>query len=180
MEDIDEPGTDAIAVVVREQYRRLVQAVAVLCGSLPDAEDAVQEAFAKAWGRAARGETFDHLAGWIVTVALNQVRSGHRRRARDRKLVSRLAERQIVAGAGPAADVLTAGALAMRQAIDELPGRQREVVLLYYFLDFDLSTVAATLGIGQGTVKTALFRARGKLALALGETEDVLDEEGSI
>jgi len=179
MEHIDEPGTDAVALVVREQYRRLVQAVAVLCGSMPDAEDAVQEAFARAWERASRGETFDHLAGWIVTVALNQTRSGHRRRARDRALVARLGERQIASGGGPSVDGLTAGVLAIREAIDQLPGRQREVVLLHYFLDFDVSTVAATLGIGEGTVKTALFRARGKLALALGETENVLNEEGS-
>jgi|SRR4051794_7892401 RNA polymerase sigma factor (sigma-70 family) len=173
MDRIHDLGTDAVALVVREQYRRLVQAVAAICGSLPDAEDAVQEAFAKAWERAARGESFDHLPGWIVTVALNQTRSGHRRRTRQREVVTRLGQRQAIeaAGVGIGIDGLTSGALAARAAIDGLPRRQREVVLMHYFLDFDIATIASSLGISPGTVKTALFRAREKLAVALGEPE---------
>ncbi len=169
---IDQLGTDAVALVVREQYRSMVQAVAVICGSLPDAEDAVQEAFARAWERAAAGERFDHLAGWVVSVALNQTRSGHRRRARDQELLARLGRRGTTPDGASSVDVLTAGALVMRDAVDELPLRQRQVVLLYYFLDFEVSVVASTLGISEGTVKTALFRARAKLAAALGEAPE--------
>jgi DNA-directed RNA polymerase specialized sigma24 family protein len=49
-------------------------------------------------------------------------------------------------------------------------------VVLFYLLDLDVATVAGLLGISEGTVKTALSRARQKLAVLLdGRTEDRRD-----
>ncbi len=59
----------------------------------------------------------------------------------------------------------------VREAVDDLPWRQRDVVCLYYFLDLDVATVAELLDVSQGTVKTALSRARTRLAANLVELE---------
>ena len=59
----------------------------------------------------------------------------------------------------------------MREALRALPRRQREVTVLRYYLGLDVAEIAEWLGIGQGTVKAMLFRARQSLGVALQEDE---------
>jgi RNA polymerase sigma factor (sigma-70 family) len=167
MGGIDTDATAGLERVVRDDYTRLVRAVALACGSVPVAEDAVQEAFARAWDRARRGERFARPAAWVVTVALNITRSGHRRAWR----LSALAEDRPAPIAGRAAE----DQIVLRDAIGELPRRQREVIVLHYFLDHDVATIAALLDRSEGAVKNALFHGRAALAKALGADSD--DEE---
>ena len=70
---------DRLRAFVDGEYRQVVATVELVCGSLATAEDAVQEALARAWEREARGETIDRLPAWITTVALNLARSQMRR-----------------------------------------------------------------------------------------------------
>jgi RNA polymerase sigma-70 factor (ECF subfamily) len=148
------------------EYERLVGVVSVVTGSVPLAEEAVQEAFARAWERAHRGHRFDHLAGWVATVALNQARSGRRRVRTEQRTVERLSWAR---RAEP--DSALEIEIVVRSAVDGLARRQRDAVVLYYLLDVDVMTVARLLRVSEGTVKTALARARVKLAEVLGEQE---------
>lgn len=147
---------------IRTEYDRLVGAVAVVCDSVALAEEAVQEAFARAWERQQRGHRFTHLAGWVATVALNLARSGRRRRKVEDRALRTLAARPVP----PVTEFFAVGDV-VRAAVDGLPRRQREVVFLYYFLDLDVTTVAELLGVSEGTVKTGLSRARARLAVEL-------------
>lgn len=61
---------------LRTTYPRLVAAVGLISGSRPAAEDAVQEALARAWERSERGEHIESLQAWVTTVAMNLARSG--------------------------------------------------------------------------------------------------------
>lgn len=155
---------EEIAASVRAQYTRLVGVVSMVTGSSHLAEEAVQEAFARAWERARKGYEFEHLAGWVATVALNQARSGRRRAASERAARARLA---------PAVDTSSDPdvALVVRAALEGLPGRQRDAVVLYYLVDLDVATTARVLHVSDGTVKTALSRAREKLAPLLRAAE---------
>jgi RNA polymerase sigma factor (sigma-70 family) len=63
------------------------------------------------------------------------------------------------------------GRVALRAAIDDLPARQQEAVLLHYLLDLPVSETASVMGIDQGTVKTHLSRARTALERALRDDE---------
>ena len=155
-----------LARCVAHEYARLVAVVAVVTGATDLAEECVQEAFARAWERSQRGETFHHVAGWVVTVALNQARSGRRRRLTERRVVEKHAG-EVVRWGVEGADA----AIVIRAAVDGLPRRQRDAVILYYLLDIELATVANLLGIAQGTVKSALARARATLAAALADQE---------
>lgn len=165
MDGIDDQ-TEAVARLVHDEYVRLARAVALACGSMPVAEDAVQEALARAWERAQRGETFERLGAWVVTVALNLARSGHRHQVRHERAVVELGHRLQPASAPEGATDLD-----LQAAVGRLPRRQREAVVLHYYLGFDVASVATTLGVSPGTVKTALFRARAALAAALGDPE---------
>jgi RNA polymerase sigma-70 factor (ECF subfamily) len=154
----------AIREFLHTAYPRLVGAVALACGSRPAAEDAVQEALLRAWERSEKGEEIDSLEAWVTTVALNLSRSGLRRLRSERRARSRLA-----APRGIEPDVER---LDVERALSTLPRRQREATVLRYYLQLDTREVASILGIGEGTVKSTLFRARAALATALGITED--------
>src|SRR5918994_123941 len=150
--------------LVERDYRRLVGVVAVVFGSTAVAEDAVQEALVRAWERVGRGATFDHLAGWVVVVAINQVRQVERRSRAEQHAVARLAARDAATGAHD--EVVD-----LQRAVAALPGRQREVVVLHYLLGLDVKATARVLNISEGTVKTGLFRARAALAARLADLD---------
>jgi RNA polymerase sigma-70 factor, ECF subfamily len=160
---------DRLRSFVDGEYRQVVATVELVCGSLATAEDAVQEALARAWEREERGETIDRLPAWITTVALNLVRSQMRRWRLDRRVRVQLVP---LAGAALDAPGASAEAHAVREALRALPRRQREVTVLRYYLGLDVAEIADWLGIGQGTVKAMLFRARQSLATALREDVD--------
>jgi RNA polymerase sigma-70 factor (ECF subfamily) len=72
-----------------------------------------------------------------------------------------------------------AEAIDVRVALARLPRRQREVVVLFYFLDHPVETIALDLEIPSGTVKAALHRARIALAELLGEAAQEAGRIGS-
>lgn len=161
-------GEQAVERLAREQHVRLVRAVALSCGSLPAAEDAVQEAFARALQRARAGEPFTHLGGWVVTVALNLTRSAGRRSWRTVPLTEH---------AGGRVDPVDPALVDLQRAVDALPRRQREVVVLHYYLGFEVRLIALLLEVSDGNVKNALHRARASLAKALHVEEEVGDRD---
>ena len=151
-----------------------MNAVALASGSYPAAEDAVQEALVRAWMRAERGEQLDSLPAWVAAVALNQTRSGWRRAMAERRARRRIPESSGTASA-PNADHVD-----VARALEGLPRRQREVAVLRYLLEMSTAEVASSLGIGEGTVKSSLSRARAHLvdALAVKDDEVTNDVEG--
>jgi RNA polymerase sigma factor (sigma-70 family) len=151
----------------------VVNAVALASGSYPAAEDAVQEALVRAWMRSERGERLESLPAWVAAVALNQTRSGWRRTMAERRARLRISE------SGPTAEP-SADHVDVAQALQALPRRQREVAVLRYLLEMSTAEVAAALGIGEGTVKSSLARARAHLvgALAMHDDEVTNDANG--
>jgi len=149
--------------------------MAMSFGSFPAAEDAVQEALARAWERSERGEWIESLPAFVVTVARNLLRDRFRRllaeRRARRELEGRIEERSAVAPSTERMD--------LTRALAGLPPRQREVVVYHYVLDLEVVEVARILGMPEGTVKSSLFRARRTLAAALdvheGDAQEVDD-----
>ncbi len=139
--------------------------MALVCGSFPAAEDAVQEALGRAWELGQRGRHIESLTAWVTVAARNLLRDRFRRlRVERRTRLSRPAE-----GPGPEAVERRAD---LARALAELPRRQREVAVFRYYLDMEVAEVAAALGIPEGTAKSALHRARRSLAAALGEDDE--------
>ena len=130
-------------------YPRLVAAVALIAGSRAAAEDAVQEALARAWERSDRGEEIDSLPAWVTRVAVNLSKSRLRRNRAEAR-----ARTKMTVGAGP--QISTEEIVDLDRALAALPGRQRGCVVLHYYLGLDVSEVAESLGVSQGTVKTSL------------------------
>jgi RNA polymerase sigma-70 factor (ECF subfamily) len=50
--------------------------------------------------------------------------------------------------------------LVIRRALVALPGKYREVLILFYFHEMDVAAAALSLGLPEGTIKARLFRGR--------------------
>ena len=142
--------------------------LSVLGWSRPLAEEAVQEALARAWERSERGEHIESLRAWVTVVATNILRSWSRRFLAEARAVSRL---KGVPDLRPAALGLSHSddRMDVVRAIRALPYRQRDVVVLHYFADLSLEEIARALRSTPGAVKGLLHRARRGLADTLGE-----------
>jgi RNA polymerase sigma-70 factor, ECF subfamily len=147
-----------------------VAGVALITGSRGAAEDAVQEALARAWERSERGEHIENLAAWVTRVAVNLSKSRLRRMRVEAKHRVDVAPTPVGDG-GSSSDAR----IDIRRALAALPRRQRETTVLRYYLGLNVAEIAATLELNEGTVKTSLFRARQALAKALGEPAEEED-----
>jgi RNA polymerase sigma-70 factor (ECF subfamily) len=147
----------------RELYERefpaVFRAVFLLCGDRQLAEDAAQEAFARALARWRRLRDQPWAAGWVTTTAFNVAR----RQLRKRPTMS----------VGPDAGQESPHdeRLDLHAAIRALPTRQQEAVALHYLLDLPVAQTAAAMGCDEGTVKSHLHRARSALNRALFEPD---------
>ena len=141
-----------------ESAGHIGQALEITLGNRELAEDALNEAMARALQQWKKVSTYDNLEGWVYRVALNWARSWLRRRRRERD--------RPIHYAPPSVD-LAVGNLALRDAVDELTTDHRAVVVCRYFLDWSVSQTAEALGIAEGTVKSRLARAMDNVRTAL-------------
>lgn len=117
------------------------------------AEDAVAEAFARAWARWRTVRTTRSPAAWVVRTAVNADISWWRKHRRE------VAPPEDIPAAPPDLD----GRHDLIAAVRRLPKRQREVVALRYILDLDTETTSAELDIAPGTVSAHLHHALATL-----------------
>jgi RNA polymerase sigma-70 factor (ECF subfamily) len=145
-------------------YRRLVAQVYAFTTDLSEAQDVVQEAFARALARGDGLAGVDNPEAWLRTVAINVIR----RRWRRRRLLDTilLRDRPIVRVVQPGPEPDNAD---LRAALAAIAPPFREVIVLHYLADMGVDEVAAALGVPAGTVKSRLSRARAALAEQLGD-----------
>src|SRR5262245_57651283 len=143
---LDEPFENALDRLIEHDYARIVRAVALFSGTVEDAEDAVQEALARAMETSRRGRHIESLEGWVVTAAFNQRRSDFRRATRRRGHDHELDRERRT---GSDAEALGSQLLDLRAAVRTLPKRQREVVVLFYYLDQSIESIGRELRIGE-------------------------------
>ncbi|MBX6356074.1 MAG: RNA polymerase sigma factor [Micromonosporaceae bacterium] len=145
-------------------YRRLVTQVYAFTTDLSEAQDVVQEAFARALARPGGLAGVDNPEAWLRTVAVNVVR----RRWRRRRLLDAilLRDRPVARVVQPGPEPDNAD---LRTALAAIAPPFREVIVLHYLADLGVDEIAAALGVPTGTVKSRLSRARAALAERLGD-----------
>jgi RNA polymerase sigma-70 factor (sigma-E family) len=148
----------------RDHYAQLVKLASLLVDDRESAEEVVQEAFLRLFRHWDRLERIDAAPAYLRTSVVNISRSSLRRRAVRRRQPFGPLDPE------PAADLHVIA----RQADDEvfaaisaLPRRQRECMVLRYYLDLSDSEIAETLGVSLGAVKSYVHRALDALASTL-------------
>jgi RNA polymerase sigma-70 factor (sigma-E family) len=150
----------------RERYGELVGLAGLLLADRGAAEEVVQEAFARFHLSRHRITDPDREVAYLRSIVCNLARRSLRRRALERRKRA-LPERDV--------DPRPDAALARHQrdvvaaALARLPRRQRECVVLRYWLDLPEREIAATLDIAPGSVKSHLHRGLAALEGRLEE-----------
>ena len=142
---------------------RLVVHVALLTGDVGEAQDAVQEAFIRAWDHRERIDANTGAEAWVRTTAM-RIAVSRWRRLRRMAVGARTPE---VSTPGPGPD-----RVALIDAMRRLPEAQRTALALHYFCDLTLEQIAVDTRVPIGTVKARLSRGRAALADMLREPNE--------
>lgn len=137
---------------------RIVGHVFALTGNRGEAEDAVSEAFMRAWQRWGTVREADSPEAWVRRVASRIAVSSWR------KTINRVRAHRKAAAVEQSVPGLNEDHVALLQALQRLNANQRRAVVLYHLNDLTVAQVAAEMQVPTGTVKAYL--ARGRRAMA--------------
>jgi len=171
MRDGDARAFEAWARVVHPLVYRLCRR---LVPHRPDAEDAVQDTFLRAWRNARTLRDPAAHRGWVCQIA-RRACADHARSTATRELASlddttaRAGIRALTSDDRPADDALHAEEVraVVAAAIATLKDHHRVILLLREVDDLAYNDIADALGIPRGTVESRLHRARAELGRAL-------------
>jgi RNA polymerase sigma-70 factor (ECF subfamily) len=141
-----------------------------ILGNRDDAEEAVQEAFVRAWRKRGACRTPGAPLPWLLQITRNEAMRLAARRSR--RLASELPETEPETVPAPAAEAQLDSALtsvATEQALSALGEDERKLLRLRYEEDLTQGQVAAVLGVPEGTVKVRLHRVRARLRGVAGD-----------
>ena len=149
----------AFAEIVRRWQGPLINLAFRFCGDRGRAEEMAQEAFLRTFRGLAQWRRDGAFSTWLFALATNVYRSEMRRiPPRTVSLEEIVTPR--VPGEADASMHDTDRRRAVWNALQSLPVRYRDALLLFYFHDQDVATAARTLHVPQGTVKSRLARGR--------------------
>jgi RNA polymerase sigma factor (sigma-70 family) len=151
---------DAFDTVYAAHYAPLVRLAYVSVGSLPAAEDVVQDVFVE-WYR--RIDQVDSPAAYLRKAVVSRCSSWVRRRVLERRHAGTFDQPPVVPP--------DARTVAVRLALARLSPRHRMALFLRYYLDLSVAEVAETLDCPLGTAKSLLHRGLGHLQAHLGEDQ---------
>ena len=147
---MSEEERDPFVSLYRAEYGGMVRLAHALTGSTEDAEDVVQEAFARLQGRMT---VLENPGGYLRTTVVHLCHDRERRLGRERR-----AHRAL-----PLPRPLSLGASEVIDVLFSLPYRQRATLVMRYWADWSEAEIAEALGCRPGTVKTLASRGLERL-----------------
>jgi RNA polymerase sigma-70 factor (ECF subfamily) len=170
---VDGDRAASAALVDRLGPRLMAFCLRLTGGDRAEAEEIVQEAFLRLWLKAPGWDAAGaaRLSTWLGRVAANLAIDRHRRAKRQAPLETAEAVPDPAPGA---LDALIAAdrRAALRAALDALPARQRQAVVLRHVAGYSNPDIAAAMGIGVEAVESLTARGRRELARRLAKPEE--------
>jgi RNA polymerase sigma-70 factor (ECF subfamily) len=158
---------EALAEILRGYRRKVFGLAYSFVRNRETAEDVAQEVFIKVWRALPAFDARASLSTWIYAITRNTSLSALRVRRNQAQLDDDVAIGAELEIESAAAEASAENALLLR-LVQQLPEKQRQVVLLFYMQEQSHEEVAKMLAMPVGTVKTLLHRARMSLAAAAG------------
>ncbi len=154
----------AVIELYSQHYRALVRLAALLVRDTPTAEEVVQDSFVAMHGGWQRLRDTEKALAYLRQAVVNRARSV----LRHRTVVDKNLQK-----APPDMPSAEHGALVLLErhavvaALRDLPGRQREAIVLRYYADLSEAEIATAMGISRGAVKSHTARGMSALRAAL-------------
>lgn len=147
-----------------EQYERMLFGIAYLITRDRDlAADAVQEALVKMWKHLPSLRAENGLKAWLVRILVNEVKQQGRKKQVPTVPIERASE--LTDGADGIEMEMERDELreTVRKALRMLPHQQGKAIVLRYFGGLTITEIALAMGCREGTIKSRLSRALGRL-----------------
>jgi RNA polymerase sigma-70 factor (sigma-E family) len=156
--------TDAVTALFEGHYVSLVRMARLLVDDRETAEDVVMDAFTSLYRRWTAVRDPDEAYRYVRSCVLNGARSQLRRRRLRRRHESGSPQQEATRDC---LETNEADRSTVTQLLGTLPYRQRQVLVLRYFVDLTEAQIAFELGVSPGSVKTHASRGLATLARAL-------------
>jgi RNA polymerase sigma-70 factor (ECF subfamily) len=149
----------------------------LLLGDPDDAEDITQETFLRAYDHLGRFDTTRPLRPWLFSIAANLSRNRRRSASRYLNAISRAfrLEPQASPNVGERSE-LDQDSHQLWKAVRRLSTDDQQVIYLRFFLDLSVAEAAQALDVAEGTVKSRLNRALGRLRAIIKNDFPMLSE----
>jgi RNA polymerase sigma-70 factor (sigma-E family) len=164
----DTRAEDRVARLFDHHYLPLCRLASLLLSDAALAEDVVQEAFLQTFSGWWRLRDPDRAEHYLRRSVVNLCRSRWRHRdveQRGNAAVHARAQREPEGWGSDRQETV----MVVLAAVQGLPPRQRETIVLRFYLDLAEAEVAALMGCSVGTVKSQVAKAKAALAVALGK-----------
>lgn len=171
LEDAQAGDHRAFGLLLREHDERMRSLAWKLLGDHDRMEDALQEAYVKAWCSLGAFRGSATFGTWLYRIAYNACMDELRRTARRPAphAWTDTAEQPAITGPGPERQVVASETVS--RLLASLPADQRATLVLVDSEGFDNQTAADILGVAVGTVASRLSRARATLRAGLGKED---------
>ena len=162
---------EAFSRLVDRHYDRCARIAMRILGNREDAEEAIQDAFLRAFRALGSYEDRERFSAWLTRILINQCRTIRARVQRREEVFSHLD----LADAELFADVENADNAwpDLERALAQLPPDQREAVVLRYADDLTYEEMARVTGAGESALKMRVQRAFARLRALLQEVSNV-------
>jgi RNA polymerase sigma-70 factor (ECF subfamily) len=164
-----EPGWTDVAALVRDYSGLLYRVAHSVLRNSAEAEDVVQDTFVRVLQHNGKLAGIVEIRPWLVRIAWN-LALDRRRRIRPEQMDEAFAAGLAAGEMG--VDLALAEAGRMKQvleAIERLPGKEREALLLSAMEELSTAEIGKVLGRSESSVRSLLFRARTRLRERLGD-----------
>jgi RNA polymerase sigma-70 factor (sigma-E family) len=160
----------AVSALYEAHAVGLIRLAVVMLGDRPAAEDVVQEAFCGLYRRWDQLHDPGNAQRYVRSSVLNGCRSALRRLQREARSARPDASLETSESAEALA-LVNAEHRAVLGALHRLPARQREALVLRFYLELPEPEIARSMGISQGTVKSTTSRALAALGRLVQEVQ---------
>ncbi len=170
--EIQSSGYESFQQVYKEVFPVLMRVAYHVTYNMDASEDVCQEAFIRFYNRNLSFPSIDEAKYWLIRVTKNLSINYVKRKGREHVAVERIKKRPRPVHVTGEDEVLGQEACALvREAIQELPGKLRAVLVLKEYSDLNYKEIATILNISESNVKVRVHRARRQLEKLLNQGE---------
>ena len=162
---------EAFPRLVDVHYDRCARIAYRILGNREDAEEAVQDAFLRAYRALGSYENRERFSSWLSRILVNQCRTMYARAHRQELVFSDIDPAMTQSFAGE--EAVDAAWPDLEHALSQLPMDQREAIVLRYADDLSYEEMARVTGAGQSALKMRVQRAFARLRVLLQEVHSV-------
>lgn len=170
IEQVLSGDVEAYSRLVDRHYPRCARIALRILGNREDAEEAIQDAFLRAFKALDDYQDRERFSAWLTRILVNQCRTVLARTKRRDALFRDLDPRSVAfAAASDPEDLWTD----LEHALERLPAEQREAIVLKYADDLTYEEMSRITGAGESALKMRVRRAFARLRTLLEELSNV-------